>query len=99
MSDTKDKMTPEELSELIEQTGHHHHVAYAESDGVDPEWALWYAGFLQAHMWDGAGVLPSRSKLVQLLLNAEAEFLASGSDEPYAPFYAAYILGELRSQG
>lgn len=99
MGDTESKMTTGELAELIMQTGHHHHLAYAESDGVDPEWPLWYAGFLQARMWDSAGVLPSRSKLVQLLLNAEAEYLASGSDEPWPPLYAAHILSDLQSQG
>ena len=35
------------LAELIVQTGHHHHQAYLSSDGVDPEWAAWYAGYLK----------------------------------------------------
>ena len=43
-NETSDPLTREELAELLVETGHHHHQAYADSDGVDPEWALWYAG-------------------------------------------------------
>ena len=52
--------TVEELAELLLETGHHHHQAYVSSDGVDPEWALWYADYLQTRLWDGAGSLPTR---------------------------------------
>ena len=86
-----------QLAELLMKTGHHHHQAYIEADGVDPEWALWYSGYLQANLWDSAGVLPSRSRLIQLLLNAEADFNASGSTDPWPPAYAACILNELQA--
>ncbi len=88
-------MSTEELTELLQQTGHHHHQAFIDSNGIDPEWALWYAGYLQAHMWDQGGSLPSRSRLIQLLLNAEEEFNASGDDGPWHPSYAAHILQRL----
>jgi NAD(P)H-hydrate epimerase len=73
-------MTDDEFQALLVETGHRHHEAYAESDGVDPEWALWYAGFLQARIWDGLGRLLSRSDLVYLLKVGDRE--ARASDDP-----------------
>jgi NAD(P)H-hydrate epimerase len=49
-------VTDEELTALLIETGQRHHRAYQESDGADPEWALWYAGYLQAHLWDQLAV-------------------------------------------
>ena len=37
----------EELAALLEKTGHGHHKAFTKTDGVDSEWALWYANTLQ----------------------------------------------------
>ena len=73
-------MTDEELQALLIETGHHHHEAYAESDGADPDWALWYAGYLQARLWDRLGKLLSRSDLVYLLTLGDRE--ARASDDP-----------------
>ena len=57
-------ITETELADLLRQTGERHHAAFIESDGADPEWALWYADYVQAHLWDRAGRLPSRGELV-----------------------------------
>lgn len=88
-------ITVDELADLLVSTGHRHHEAYAVSDGADPEWALWYAGSLQTHLWNRAGTLPTRSLLVRLLLNAEAEFLEAGGEGAWAPSYARHILDAL----
>jgi hypothetical protein len=36
-----------ELASSFMETGKHHHKAYEFSDGADPEWVLFYAGYLQ----------------------------------------------------
>lgn len=92
-----DPITQEQLADLLMETGHHHHQAYAESDGVDPEWALWYAGYLQTRIWDRAGMLPTRSQLVYLLLRAESELAEMGTGAPWPPYYSAVILAALRA--
>jgi len=74
------EMTDAELETLLVETGHKHHEAYAESDGADPDWALWYASFLQARIWDGLGRLLSRSDIVYLLMCGDRE--ARASDDP-----------------
>lgn len=80
-----------ELAELLTATGRHHHAAYRASDGVDPEWALWYAPYLQARLGDRLGGIPTRGELVYLLIAAER---AHAGDETvkWPDFYAAFIL-------
>ena len=73
-------MTDEELEALLVETGHKHHEAYRDSDGVDPEWAQWYAAYLQARIWDSVGRLLSRSELTYLLIRGDRE--AKSSDDP-----------------
>jgi len=94
-------MTPDELetrlASLLEQAGQRHHAAYLEADGVDPEWALWYAGYLQAHLWDDAGSVPTRSRLVYLLIDAERTHAAAGSTDAWPRFYARHILADLHA--
>lgn len=81
-----------ELAELLMQCGHHHHQAYIDADGVDPEWALWYSGHLQTLLWDRAGMLPTRSQIIQTLLNAEQAHKDAGGEGPWPPFYAKIML-------
>jgi NAD(P)H-hydrate epimerase len=88
-------ITVDELAELLRQTGGHHHQAFLESDGADPEWALWYAAYLQAHLWDRGGSLPSRSQLVHLLMSVAEEHAASGPNTPWPEAYAASLLDKL----
>ena len=90
MSDTT--IDAAELAELLMETGHHHHEAYIDADGVDPEWALWYSGYLQARLWDRAGILPTRSRIIQTLLNAEQAHNDAGGEGPWPPVYAKMML-------
>jgi NAD(P)H-hydrate epimerase len=83
------------ITDLLQEAGHHHHAAYLEAEGVDPEWALWYAGYMQTKLWDRTGTLPTRSRLVYLLVEADRAHAASGSDEAWPPFYARRILADL----
>ena len=36
------------LVELLRETGHAHHAAFAATDGADPDWSIWYAEYLQS---------------------------------------------------
>ena len=90
-------ITLNELADLLMETGHHHHQAYITSEGVDPEWALWYAGYLQARLWDRLGSVPTRSSLVHLLVQAEMDFAATPESATWPPVYAALILATLAS--
>jgi hypothetical protein len=87
-------MSEQELAELLVETGHAHHAAYAASDGVDPEWAGWYGPYLQARVGDRLGRRVTRSELTYLLIRAEREHNAADDDSSWPGYYAAVILGD-----
>ena len=88
-----DRIGEEELAALFMETGQHHHKAYELSDGVDPEWALFYAGYLQTRIWDRLGEVPTRSQLIHFLVEADSAFGATGKEYMEWPgFYAKLYL-------
>lgn len=90
MSGTNDAMR---LAELLMATGHQHHEAFIETDGADPEWPLWYADYLSGRIDAFVDARPTKSKIIQCLMNAADAHAIEGPDEPWPPFYANYILG------
>lgn len=90
-------ITDRELADLIMETGRHHHEAYIESDGADPDWALWYAPYLQTRLWDRLGRVPTRSELVWLLVGSDlaVQEMPADTDWPmeYARRFRAHIAG------
>lgn len=85
-----EEQTVVEIADLLRQTGEAHHEAYRETDGVDPEWAIWYAGYIQAHIGDRLGGRITRSELVYQLLRAEKVQANTTEDWPTA--YARVLL-------
>ena len=91
-----DRMDESELAALFMDTGQHHHKAYQASDGVDPEWALFYAGYLQARIWDRLGEVPTRSQLIHFVVEADRAFGATGKEYMEWPrFYAKLYIETL----
>lgn len=80
-------ITDDALASLFEETSARHHDAYAATDGVDPNWALWYAPFVQTRLGDRLGRLLSRSEIVYLLVDADRAATREGVTD-WAPFYA-----------
>ena len=87
-----DKISQSELASLLKKAGNAHHEAYSASDGVDPEWASWYAPYLQASIGDRLGRKITRSELVYLLIKAEHEQAAAGDKSAWPTYYAGVIL-------
>lgn len=88
----KDESKGSDLQELLVEAGRRHHEAFMATDGDDPEWPFWYAEYLEPRITKVLGTRPTRSRLVQCLLNAEEEHLSSGDGRPWSEFYARYIL-------
>lgn len=91
---TNSRISVDQLAALLKQTGEAHHAAYEATDGTDPEWAMWYAGHLQALLGDGLGRAITRSEIVYLLCRAQEEQGSDGSDEPWPAYYARLMLAK-----
>ena len=81
-----------DLADLLRRAGHAHHLAYLTAGGVDPDWAIWYAGYPRAHLGDRLGAVLSRSELVYRLLKAEQAHTASGAGTPWPEFYSPILV-------
>ena len=81
-----------DLAGLLVETGRAHHDAYGATDGVDPEWASWYAAYLQASLGDRLGRSITRSELTYLLLLGERRQAETGDPAPWSEYYAQIIL-------
>jgi hypothetical protein len=93
-----DRVSEKDLAELFRETSEHHHQAYEVSEGNDPEWELFYAGYLQTRLWDGLGRLPTRSELIHLLFAADKAFNATGQAyEQWPEFYAKFFIENISS--
>ncbi len=89
----------DEVARLLRHAARAHHQAFADSDGVDPEWPAWYAGHLQAPLHDLVGRWVSRSHLTYLLIHAEHQHAASGREEPWPDSYARVIVSDVLGEG
>ena len=85
-------LTVETLADLLIDAGHSHHKAYMSAQGIDPDWALWYSGFLQARLYPFVEEIPARSALVHMLVQAEIDHPNMGGPPEWAPVYAADLL-------
>lgn len=89
---TTDSPLLTEIADLLRQTGRAHHRAFISTDGGEPEWAIWYAGYLQAHLGDRFGTVLSRSELTYRLIKAEKEHVRFGGGTPCPEFYAPILV-------
>jgi len=53
-----------ELAQPLVATGNAHHEAFTETDGFDPDWAIWYADHAQDQVNSLLGTDLSRAELV-----------------------------------
>ena len=87
--------THEHLVALLVETGHAHHEAYIENDGADPEWPMWYAGYLQPRLEGFFEEMPTQSRLIQLLVLADDSHASEAPQTDWADHYAGVLLEQL----
>jgi glutaredoxin len=80
------------LVELFREAGRAHHEAFAASDGDDPDWAIWYADYLQEPFARRLDMNFSRSQLIYCLMNADFEHQVRSPDSDWPEFYADQLL-------
>jgi hypothetical protein len=83
----------ETLAALLHQTAEDHHVAYKETDGVDPDWSIWYAGHLLEngieHLLD-AKLL--KSDLIYLLVLVDKQQMIEAPGASWENYYADFFV-------
>ena len=84
-------MADTELAELFVETSKRHHTAFIDSDGVDPEWPMFYAAYVQTRLWDQLGVLLTRSELVHVMVAADAALSAGTATGAWPAAYAERV--------
>jgi hypothetical protein len=81
------------LEDLLHQTAEDHHAAYKETDGVDPDWSIWYAGHLLEQGIEkllGAHLL--KSDLIYLLVLADKTQNFDAPGAKWERYYADFLL-------
>jgi hypothetical protein len=88
-----------EVSPLLHEAGETHHQVFRITDGVDDDWASWYADWL-VNLSELSSILaanPVRSELVWLLVRLDKEYTANQPQEPWEDWYAAEIVRHFAS--
>jgi hypothetical protein len=83
----------EALAALLHQTAEDHHVAYKETDGVDPDWSIWYAGHLLENgveqLLDAKLLM---SDLIYLLVLADKQQMSEAPGAHWENYYADFFV-------
>lgn len=81
------------LADLLRQTSEDHHAAFKATDGVDPDWSIWYAGHLLENgiekMLDATLL---KSDLIYLLVGADKEINKVAPGARWESWYADYFI-------
>ena len=80
------------IRDLLVETGKAHHKAFKATDGEDPDWAIWYADYLQKPMSDLLDTEFTKSRLIYCLMFVEFERQARNPDAEWAGYYADHLL-------
>jgi hypothetical protein len=75
---------------LLQEAAETHHRVFRITDGVDEDWASWYADWLLdlSELPELLGARPVRSHLVHALVQLDRDHVAEVTDEPWVAFYA-----------
>jgi len=84
----------EQIAALLDEAAETHHRVYRITDGVDDDWASWYADWLLrcSELTSIVGSAPVRSELVYILVKLDKDHTTAGATEPWPEYYAARLL-------
>jgi hypothetical protein len=82
-----------QLADLLHQTSEDHHVAFKETDGVDADWSIWYAGhLLEKGIEKLLDAKLLKSDLIYLLVKADKEINRQAPGAGWEAWYADYLV-------
>jgi hypothetical protein len=82
------------IAELLHEAAATHHVVFRITDGVDEDWATWYANWLVtlSELPTLVSRAPVRSELTDFLVRLDRDYTAAAPDERWEDFYARELL-------
>lgn len=80
------------LQALLREAGPAHHQAYIETDGDDPDWPIWYAGFLRDRLNALLDTALTKTQLIVLLVELDQLQRSEAPAADWTHFYAEQIL-------
>jgi len=86
----------EQLAALFREAGAAHHTAFAATNGQDPEWPSWYAGYLAPRLQQALGGRVDQSALAADLRQVDSEYRGGEGSEPWPEFYARWFISRPR---
>lgn len=92
---------PGSIAEVLQTAAQTHHTVYKIVDGVDADWASWYADWL-IHLSPLPGLLgvtPVRSELVYMLVRLDKEHTTTRPDQSWQDYYAAGLAAHFTANG
>ena len=87
------RLPKETIAALLHQTAEDHHVAYKATDGVDPDWSIWYAGHLLEQGFEkllDAKLL--KSDLIYLLVLVDKQHMSDAPGAHWENYYADFFV-------
>jgi hypothetical protein len=85
----------EQLAQILTSTGDGHHEAFIETDGFDPDWAIWYANHAVDQVNSLLAAELSRAELVYELIGLSQEQPVEAPDASWPEYYAASLVDRL----
>lgn len=83
--------TSVQLEKLFQEVEQKHHEAFAETNGVDPEWPLWYADWLMDELPALFDTELTKSELVYLLVHLSKKQPQEAPDVPWTRYAARFF--------
>ena len=81
------------LAALLHQTSEDHHVAFKATDGVDPDWSIWYADhLLELGLEKLLDARLLKSDLIYLLVLADKEQSREAPGAHWERYYADFFI-------
>ena len=81
-----------QLAELFAETAEAHHQAFLATEGVDPEWPIWYADRLREPLGKALKTDFDKSRLIYCLMDADYERSARDPDAEWTGYYAEHFI-------
>jgi hypothetical protein len=86
---------------LLHEAAEIHHTVYRIVDGVDDDWASWYADWLinLSELPNLLGTRPVRSELIYMLVKLDKNYMDEEPSEPWEEYYAARLVAHFHEDG